>query len=1306
MSAKIRGIHSAGHFLTCRGSCSAVPDTGTTRTIVRADVLAAAGISYDPSGAENVTTANGSAMPCLGNAILSVQLNDICLPVDALVSARLDSDILVSWRDLQRYGIISPRFPAREHSAERAPALSCSRAITPAFRPPGSGFPATDSIDAVLAEYADVFDETQVSPMTGAPMKIQMRRHDPAYKPIRVAAPRRVPLHFQSEADKDLQWFLSSGVIVPVPEDEHTEWCSPGFFVPKPNGKVRLVVDYRAINKFIDRPVHPFPSPRDVVRGILPSSRYFMKLDAVQGYYQVPLDEESSRLTTFLLPSGRYRFMRAPMGMNSSSDGFCMRTDYIFRTVPKVQKIVDDALLQADSMPELVSSFRTACEAARKNNLTLSQPKLKYGPQIEFAGYIISADGVKPDPRRTEAISAFPPPTDLSSLRGFLGLVNQLGFFVPDLAHMTNPLRLLLKKGIAWIWLPEHQAAFEEVKRALLSSLLVQPFDPALKTELLTDASRLKGLGYALIQRDCLNNIRLVQCSSRSLSSAETRYATIELECLAIQWAIEDCRYYLLGCEFRVLTDHRPLVGVFEKPLADLANTRLLRIRLKLTDYRMSVEWTPGKTHCIADALSRSPVFDPPETPSAAHVRSFRPTDPCLNFLIDAAAADTAYQAVISALRSGVAEHDLPPDHPAATFRNLWSRMAVRDELLLTLDHDRIIIPYAARREILSRLHLSHPGCTRMLQLARSLYHWPGMKSDIISLVARCEACQLTRASKPHTAAPRAYPPALFPLHYVSLDLFACAGKEYLLMVDRYSGFTWVSPLTRETTAAVVKPLLSWFHQIGFPEHILSDNGPCFRSDFKSWCATHGIIPDNSSPYHSESNGLAEVAVQRVKRLLEKCASFSDFQARHFEMRNVPSAGVATSPSQRFFGRTIRGCLPVLSAHRENVPDSASVPDFAVGDRVRLQNPISKLWDEKGTISAIRESGNSFLIARDIGGQFIRNRRFLKRLPRVHIRFEPDLAALPASDMGAAIARGDEPGALVPPSPAGLGGADTLEGAPPASDPTFPRRGRPRKSSVPSRVLNSPVIPLPRRSPRLNAVLRAPVGNLDSLGNYHRRSALCLQATDRAAKTLSHAQAPLAPRYHVPCTEPAREAPIRVRSRPILGFPCPGDPRADGLGLHSDHIGVPAVGRGDLPLRSPVLPVLALSSASSSSHCGGHCQGTGGLAGGLATSNRVASRSSGSSCRLAPAAVAASEPAFTAASGTPGARGPASCPPLSACKTFPRPRRPGPPSCCLSSSGPFANALQRSPALDTDSVVATAVAPTYADVLRRPRACT
>ena len=136
--------------------------------------------------------------------------------------------------------------------------------------------------------------------------------------PYRVSAPRPIPLRFQEPANSEIARHIKSGIIIPC--DKPTDWCSPAFFVPKGDGKrVRLVTDYTRLNKFVVRPVHPFPSASDIVQSIPASSTCFAKLDATHGYFQIPLSDEASKLTTFLLPSGRYCYLRAPISLSRGS---------------------------------------------------------------------------------------------------------------------------------------------------------------------------------------------------------------------------------------------------------------------------------------------------------------------------------------------------------------------------------------------------------------------------------------------------------------------------------------------------------------------------------------------------------------------------------------------------------------------------------------------------------------------------------------------------------------------------------------------------------------------------------------------------------------------------------------------------------------------------------------------------------------------------------------------------------------------------------------------------------------------------
>ena len=256
---------------------------------------------------------------------------------------------------------------------------------------------------------------------------------------------------------------------------------------------------------------------------------------------------------------------------------------------------MDDTLIWAENIDTLKERIITVLDRCREFNVTISKKKFEIGEILEFAGHMISATGIRPDDKKYEAIKNFPRPTDIKSLRAFCGLAVQLGSFIPDLSHLLARMRKLLTKDTAWVWLPEHEQDFIKTKEILTNKTTVHPFDPDIPTILLTDASRLYGIGYCLVQQREDKSLSLVHCGSCSLTPTQQRYATIELECLAIQWAVQKCNYYLRGLPiFQIWTDHRPLEGIFRKSLHELDNQRLMRMREKILPYSFSVTWVPG----------------------------------------------------------------------------------------------------------------------------------------------------------------------------------------------------------------------------------------------------------------------------------------------------------------------------------------------------------------------------------------------------------------------------------------------------------------------------------------------------------------------------------------------------------------------------------------------------------------------------------------------------------------------------------------------------------------------------------------
>ena len=1008
----------------------ATPDSGATKTIASLNVLKQHGISqadFGPKG--KMINASGNNMRCSGSIELQIKPKNgkRVATIQALVSPDLRDEILISWHDQITLGILPENFPAvvrKVVSVNKEPIkkpinkaikLSAVSNSSSKFETPAMRQRIQHEIASLKAEFPDVLsDDLNGQCMNGPPMEIKLRSDIPIV-PKRVLTARQVPRHYQEKANQLVNRLIKEEIITPC--NEPTDWISPAHFVPKPGGNdVRLTCDLSELNRYVERPVYPFPTTRDILQLLEPNSKIFCKLDGLQGYFQIKLHKNSRKLTAFLLPQGKFCYQRAPMGLSSSSDEWCRRSDVAINGVPGCNKLVDDIFIQAKDLDTLLKRIRLVLEGSRREKLILSCKKFEIGTRVKFAGHIVSADGVFPDPEKVEAISRFPTPQDLTSLRGFLGLSNQLGSFVPDLAQVTKPLRELLKKDVTWRWLHEHKVAFEKTKEILTSDLVMKAFDPKLPTSLMSDASRLFGLGYVLLQHESDGRPRLICCGSRSLSDPETRYATIELECLGIQWAISKAHFYLYGLqEFTVVTDHKPLLGIFKKALADLSNVRLQRFREKLVDYNFRVIWNAGKTLLIADCLSRNPVFPPDdqveEDAGVARIAQIFTSDPSLKFLFDAADKDQNYKRLIDAHSRSKDISVLPPTHPAKLYKSIWDELSLiksNDQSALLVWGSRIIVPDAARRKILDLLHVPHAGIHKTRKAAQSLYYFPGINAAIKQITESCEFCLERSASQQKE--PLIKTVAKAPMEQVSLDLFELAGKHYLIMVDRYSGFPFVYRLKSLTTKAVTNVLTSWFQDWGWPKRARSDGGPQFRSEFKQFCDDNNIIHELSSPYHSESNGHAEIFVKSMKSLLAKCEKKGEnFRTALSEWRNVPRTSGKLSPAQLFLGRRQRGLLPTFDqAESSDTPitpfpndgsrnmatrsqtDSSDSSDFnsrryrelkpiAIGEKVVIQHPRLLLWTEFGVVESVTDNGRTYEIRMEDGSLKTRNRKFVKK---------------------------------------------------------------------------------------------------------------------------------------------------------------------------------------------------------------------------------------------------------------------------------------------------------------------------------------
>ena len=741
-------------------------------------------------------------------------------------------------------------------------------------------------------------------------------------RPYALATPRRIPLPLKSQVEQELKRMEQLGVIRKV--DVPTDWCAGMVVVPKGNNKVRICVDLTKLNKSVCRERHILPSVEQTLAQ-LSGAKVFTKLDANSGFWQIKLSEESSLLTTFITPMGRFCFNRLPFGITSAPEFYQKRMSHILSGLPGVVSMIDDILVFGQSQEEHDHRLELALDRINKAGITLNAEKCEFSKKsVKFLGHVIDETGILPDPVKVQAIQQLKTPTNVSELRRFLGMVTYLSKFSPNLSQKVKPLRDLLSTKNEWVWGAYQREAFDRIKQELSATPVLALYDPSKETLVSADASSF-GIGAVLAQKQSNQQWQPVAYASRSLTSTEQKYAQIEKEALGITWACERFSEYLLGMTFKVETDHKPLVSHFGVKNLEELPARIQRFRMRLMRFTFTISHVPGKDLTIADTLSRAPLA----TASDADVQFSQDTDMFVNTLMSCLPTtekrlaevkqkqqeDEVCQQLKSYCKSGWPEkHKVPVE--LKQYYSVSSELTIQHGILMR--NNRMVIPSSLRQDILARLHTGHQGITKCRQRASQSVWWPGLSKELEQLVSTCVECCRFKQQKAEPLQPAAFPQ--LPWQKVASDLFVWKNSHYLLVIDYFSRFIEIAKLTSETTGGVIKHMSSIFARHGIPQELVSDNGPQYSSrEFANFAKEYGFEHTTSSPQYPQANGEAERAVQTVKALLNKSG---DLYLALLTYRATPIANTGYSPAELLMNRKLRTTLPMLPKDlKPRIPD-------------------------------------------------------------------------------------------------------------------------------------------------------------------------------------------------------------------------------------------------------------------------------------------------------------------------------------------------------------------------------------------------
>ncbi|GBM11903.1 Transposon Tf2-6 polyprotein [Araneus ventricosus] len=685
-----------------------------------------------------------------------------------------------------------------------------------------------------------------------------------------VSVTRKVAFPLLEPLKAEIDRMVTAGVIEKV--TELTDWVSPLVIVQKKNGALRVCLDPQNLNKAIKRPRYNLPTFEDITSK-LAGTKYFSVLDAVSAFWQISLDEESSRFCTFSSPFGRFKFLRMPYGIKCAPERFQRVVAEMLEDIQNAENFFD-LLFGVKPWKSIMKHWKVFKRCIEFN--------LKLSTHVTFLGHTLSSDGIAVDKSKLEPILSMSKPEDRQSLHRYLGMKNYLSKFLPNLSTLIAPLRELIKNNTVWLWDPSYDKIFDQVKEQLTKSTVLAFFDPRIESEIVVDASPF-GLGAVLQQRG-----KPIAFASSTLTPTQRNYAHIEIEVLAVVYGCKKFHQYVYGTKFEIYSDHKPLIAMSKKPLSAMSS-RMQRFYLQLQCYDYEIFYKLGKEVFVSDTLSKAPLiknhFPTPEEDSLvlSVLDSLPISDIKLQEISDANKSDPLVQELKSLLECGW-DSSKGVSLSAKKYLQYKDELHFVDDLLLKLD--LIIVP-----ERISK--------------------------DIKEMIEKCPVCakfQIGNAPEPDI--PHEFPTS--PWVKVAIDFLYSNGKNYVVVVDYYSKFIEVQLISSLQATVVIPAIKSIFARHSIPLELISDGGPPFNSrDFdcftKSWKFKHVKV----SAKYPKFNGQVERTIQTVKQIFRKTlADSKDPYLALLLHRATPVLGSIYSPAELLLNGKLSTVLPSLSMHR------------------------------------------------------------------------------------------------------------------------------------------------------------------------------------------------------------------------------------------------------------------------------------------------------------------------------------------------------------------------------------------------------
>ena len=736
-------------------------------------------------------------------------------------------------------------------------------------------------LHSLLNKFADLFDGT-LGKWTEDPIEIELKEGATPYH----ARPYPVPRCHAETLRMEVERLVEIGVLKRV---NRSEWAAPSFIIPKKDGTIRFINDFRELNKRIRRKPYPIPNIQDMLLN-LEGFQYATSLDLNMGYYHIELSPASKELCTLVFPFGKYEMQRLPMGLCNSPDIFQEKMSELFNDLMFVRTYIDDILcLTKGTFDDHLEKLERVLHRLQQAGLKVNGKKSFFARhELEYLGYWITRDGIKPLPEKVSAILKLDTPRNRKELRSFIGIVNYYRDMWVRRSHVLAPLASLTSNKSKWNWGPSQEIAFNTAKKIIAREVMLAYPDFSKPFQIHTDASHHQ-LG-AVISQDG----KPIAFYSRKLNPAQTRYTTTERELLSIVETLKEYRNILLGHEIEVFTDHKNLV------YKSFNTERVMRWRLLIEEFGPKLTYIKGSNNVVADALSRMRLSEAdfsPEAFAGEVIAGDFPADFPLSYK-----EIEAKQAADDDLQTRM----LTPEGMKLYKKKLY-RFSDKTYELVVRD-DKIVIPKNMQRTVTEwyHTHLLHPGEKRLELTLRQHFTFIGLTPMVTRV---CKACNVCRSLKRHNK--RKYgklpprEPDLIPWHTLCIDLIGPykfgQGKEEislhcLTMIDPATGWFEIVNIPNKRADEIANLLeTTWLTRYPWPTEIRMDRGKEFAAEVSATLKNeYGITRKLITTRNPQANSI----IERIHQVVGDMLRTRDIRSRDDLDESNPWLGILSAVRQ------------------------------------------------------------------------------------------------------------------------------------------------------------------------------------------------------------------------------------------------------------------------------------------------------------------------------------------------------------------------------------------------------------------------